>query len=244
LVKGSTTQVEKCALLREYGIQPFRIRATEHLQGENIDEFFQSDLLILNIPPGRKRADVLSYHVQQIKNILERALANGLKKLIFISSTSVYGNVNETVSEADLPQPSRPSGMALLKIEHWLKEQAIELSILRMAGLAGGNRKAGRFLAGKKDLANGDAPVNMIHRADAISIILQVILQKKWRETFNCCADKHPSRKAFYTAQAKKQGFEAPSFLDGSPTEFKIISNRKVKEVLDYSFLHPDPMAF
>ncbi|MEM9823309.1 MAG: SDR family oxidoreductase [Bacteroidota bacterium] len=244
-INGSTTRKEKIKTLEEQGISAFCIQATEQLVGEQINEFFQSEILILNIPPGRKRSDIETYHPIQIKNLVERAMANGVKKLLFISSTGVYGNVNSTVSESDLPNPSRPSGRALLSIENWLGGlENLEVSVLRMAGLVGGDRKAGRFLAGKKDLANGDAAVNMIHQEDAIGIILQLLRQGKWGITLNCCADEHPSRSAFYTAQAKKQGFVAPTFLENGPTTFKIVSNHKLKSILNYTFQHPDPMDF
>ena len=44
--------------------------------------------------------------------------------------------------------------------------------------------------------------------------------------------------------EATKQGFESPSFLMNETTAFKIVSNKKVKEVLNYTFHLPDPMTF
>ncbi len=47
-VKGSTTSVEKVALLKESGIEPFLINI-ENLQ-INIDEFLKAEILIIAIP--------------------------------------------------------------------------------------------------------------------------------------------------------------------------------------------------
>ena len=113
-----------------------------------------------------------------------------------------------------------------------------------MGGLVGGDRKAGRFLAGKKDVKNGNAPINMIHRDDCIGVINEIVEQEIWEETFNVCADEHPTRKEFYLAQTAKQELEAPTFSDDEEVSFKIISNEKVKTLLGYNFLYPDPMEF
>ena len=245
IVKGSTTRKEKLVILQKTGIKPFLIHAGETLKGENLSDFFETDLLILNIPPGRRRPDVVSFHPQQVRSIIETALSYQLPKLLFISSTGIYGNTNQIVTEADLPIPQTESGKALLKVETYLKAiPDMKLSILRFSGLVGGDRKAGRFLAGRKGLKNGAAPVNMVHRDDCIQIIYQVIQQQRWGKIYNVSADEHPTKKMFYTSQALKHGLEAPEFQDESEISYKIISNKRLKKELDYLFLHPDPMRF
>ena len=244
-VKGSTTREEKLPVLQAAGIEPFEIQAGEKLTGDQLDAFFQSDIVILNIPPGRRRPNVETFHPKQVKAVVSKAMEQDVKKLLFISSTGIYGNTGKVMTEADEPQPSSASGRALQTVETYLKSQAqLQVTILRLSGLVGGDRKAGRFLAGKKDVANGGAPVNLIHRDDCISVIYQIIEQGKWGEVFNLSADKHPSRATFYLAQAQKQGFEPPTFREETESSFKIISNHKVKEALGYELLYPDPMLF
>ena len=113
-----------------------------------------------------------------------------------------------------------------------------------MAGLVGRERKAGQFFAGKQNVPNGAAPVNLVHREDCIHVIHQIIEKGIWNEIFNVCSDGHPTRKDFYTQQALKQGFEPPKFVEDDELVFKIISNKKLKKALDYTFLYPDPMQF
>lgn len=245
LVKGSTTRAEKLRLLKEQGITPFLIKVGEKLEGKNSGIFFQSEILIINIPPGRRRPDVENSHPAAIKKIIEYARKGTVKKIIFISSTGVYGNSNDVVTEKEVVNPDTPSGKALVKIEALLKSGSqFDTTILRMAGLVGGDRKAGRFLAGKKDVQNGSAPVNLVHRDDCIHVIDQIIEQGQWNEIFNVCSGEHPTRREFYTQQAKKQGFEAPEFLENDAPSFKIISNEKLKDKLGYEFLFPNPMMF
>ena len=181
----------------------------------------------------------------QIAAILEHAHKYGIRKILFISSTSVYGNVNRIVTEADDLKPETSSAQALAKVEELLMGQtAIEVTILRMGGLVGLKRPAGRFLAGKTDIRNGLAPVNMVHQEDCISVITSIIEQEKWGTIYNVCSDEHPSKKDFYTHQALKQGFELPTFLEEDTFDYKEVSNYKVKKELNYRFKFPDPMGY
>lgn len=244
-VKGSTTRKERLQEIADQGIEAHQIIANPELEGKTIPEFFNSDILILNIPPRRKQENIEQFHPEQIQSVMEHVKKSPIQKLIFIGSTGVYGNVNRVVTEDDIPVPERASGKALWQVEQYLRGlDFIETTIVRMSGLAGADRKAGRFLAGKKDLPNGNAPVNLVHLDDCIPIISQVIEQEKWGETYNIAADLHPTRSELYTFLAKKQGFETPTFLPNARASYKIISNQKVKEDLGYEFIYPDPMEF
>ena len=247
-VKGSTTRAEKLELLREKGIQAYQIIAGTTLEGKDLDSFFQSDILMINIPPGRRRPDVSTFHPKQIESIINaiKQFHPSLPKILFISSTGVFGPINKMVTEEDTPAPVTNSGKALVTVENMLRDFASsQLTIVRFSGLVGGSRKAGRFLSGKKMVANGQAPVNMVHRDDCIQIICQIIEQEKWGELYHVSADKHPTKQEFYRHQAEKDGFKAPTFQEeNTPPKFKIIDNGKVKRELGYEFLYGDPMVF
>ncbi len=244
-VKGSTRSQRKLAQIAADGLQPFLLNIDEAIEGPATEAFFQSDVLILDIPPGRRQADVTERFPRQVRLAAEQALTAGIGRMIFISSTGIYGDENRILTEDDRPLPDRPAGKALLLAEDYLKElPGLQLTTLRLAGLVGGDRKAGRFLAGKTDVANADAPINLVHRDDCIGVIYEVLRQECWGQTFNVCADSHPTRRDFYTAQAKKEGLTPPTFAEESDTSFKIISNEKVKKILGYRFWHPDPESF
>lgn len=95
--------------------------------------------------------------------------------------------------------------------------------------MIGSDRKPGRFFSGKKQLKNGDAPVNLIHRDDCIGIIQHVIENEIWGEVINACCPIHPTRKDFYKIAAKKDGFALPEFIDGKKN-YKIINCDKLKQ--------------
>jgi Nucleoside-diphosphate-sugar epimerases len=247
IVNASTTSSNKLDALAVDGINPFLINLlSTGPEGKNLETFLKADLIIINIPPGRRDPAVESNFPKKIKSLIPLALKAGVTRCIFVSSTSVYGDAQGRVNEKTPPLPTTNSGKALLSVEEYLQSlPQLNTTILRPGGLVGGDRLAGRFLAGKKEIPNGNAPVNMIHRRDLMNIILEIINQNALGKTFNCVTNQSPTRRDFYTYQAKKYGFEVPEFLkDGGTGSFKLISNGYVKKILGYQFVYGDPMMF
>ncbi|WP_207428749.1 SDR family oxidoreductase [Pedobacter sp. SYSU D00535] len=242
-LKGSVTSFEKFGLLQEAGIQPFRLMLSPELEGENTDSFFQCDLLIVNFPPKR-RPDIEEYHSAQMTALLEEIRKHGIKKVLFVSSSSVYPDVNREVFEYEDLEPEKGSGKALRMVEQLLMDEAgLQTTILRFGGLVGHDRQPGRFLAAKKDVPNGDAPVNLIHQDDCIGIIHQLIKQQVAGGIFNACAEKHPLRKDYYRQAALQIGLEPPEFAQFGEVRFKIVNSEKIRKTLNYTFKYPDPMG-
>ena len=95
------------------------------------------------------------------------------------------------------------------------------------------------FLAGRTNVENPDAPVNMIQREDCIGIIEEILKQAQhdnWGETFNAVAPQHPTRKAYYHKKAEILNLPLPTFAEDSESKGKIISSKKVETILGYSF--------
>ncbi len=240
-VKGSTRTRSELEVIGSRGIEPFYLVLDPGLRGDGADNFFDCDVLVVNFPPER-RDDIAEYHPAQIRSLTARLESSPVKNVIFVSSTSVYPEDGREVSEDDNAPPAKPSGVALLEAERLLRESsAFETTVIRFGGLIGYDRMPGRFLAGRKGVAGGGAPVNLVHRDDCIGIIHRVIERGAWGEVFNACADEHPPRKEYYTAQARKLGLEPPSFEDAEPGGFKIVRSDKLKKLLGYRFKYPDP---
>lgn len=246
LVKGSSTRAERLAEIEAAGVSPFLVEAGEKVEGPDLGRFFETDLLFINIPPGGRRSpDVEEAYPRKIMAVMEWAARYEVQQVVFTSSTGVYGNEQRVLNEADGLAPSSASGRALQVIEQYLQlRRQPQVTILRLAGLVGGSRKPGRFLAGRRDVPNGEAPVNLVHLEDCIGLVSTLIRQEAFGGIFNVVADEHPTRAAFYTAQAEKEGLEPPTFIAGATPSWKIISNARSKERLGYEYLHPDPMSF
>jgi nucleoside-diphosphate-sugar epimerase len=250
-VRGSTTTPEKLDALRQDGIEPVRLTLDPDLSG-NPGALFHSPVLVLNVPPPRGADDVQSVHRRQIEAVRDAAVEGGVEWILFASSTGVYPNVEQTVTEADcppghpdaLPGPRRATGEALLDVEALLMETSdFDTTIVRLGGLYGGDRNPGRFLAGRTGVGRPEAPVNLIHQDDAVGVFAFLMAQYVRGEVVNACADEHPTRRAFYTQAAEALGLEPPTFDDADTTTGKRVSNEKLTARCGYQFQHPDPLA-
>jgi len=232
-VKGSTTSPEKISRLAEAGIEPFIIKFTSEEISAS-DAFFDCDVLFICIPPKRNSAELESYPAK-IKSILESS-RNAQAKLILISSTSVYGDENKFVNENTLTNPDTDSGRVVVAAENILKlTYPKDFTIIRFAGLIGPERNPGRFFAGKSNVPNGLAPVNLIHQIDAVGIAISILENHSFGRIFNACSPSHPTKQDFYTKAADESGLEKPEFL-AEKTKWKIVESVNVPEFLNYRF--------
>ncbi|WP_074407403.1 MULTISPECIES: NAD(P)-dependent oxidoreductase [Aquimarina] len=239
-VKGSTTTESKIDKLKAEGIIPHLFTLGKSSEKEYIDFVSGSEIVIINFPPKRI-SNIIEIYQDQIKSILP--FISEIQKIIFISSTSVYQNTNGEVTETLNIEPEKESGKAVAAVERLLQEQfENRVSIIRLSGLIGDDRLPGRFLANKKEVQNGDVPINVIHREDCIGLINAVIEKEAWGEIINGCADQHPIRKEYYTLAAQKIGLTPPTFIKQEKQAYKIISNTKSKTLLGYSYIYPDPL--
>jgi len=242
-INGSTTSESKLPLLGSKGIKPFLINFNPTC--ENIDlNFFQADILVLNIPPKLRHREG-DFHLFQIDEILKCVKNSPIKKIIFISSSSIYVNNNSQAKENMLEDRQQAENKILFDAESKIKSLPnSEHLILRCAGLTGPDRILIRHFAGKKDLPNGLSPVNLIHRDDVIGIISQLIQNNNiWDNTLNVCAPIHPLKKEYYQDLARRYNFEMPYFSEKS-ANYKIINIEKLQALLNYTFIYPDPMLF
>lgn len=248
-VKGSTTTKDKIELLKGKNIEPYLLTLDPDLQCRNCEDFWKSDVLVLNIPPGLRSGNTEEYHLKQISSVKEKAEESPISQVVFVSSTSVYPDQSGIVSEEDTGDSEEisPSGRALLKAEHILNEAAgFETTVIRFGGLYGHDRHPAKFLAGRKNLDRGKAPINLIHRDDCVAILKRVIEQNVTGETFNAVSDGHPPREMYYRIAAEKLELDKPVFKneENGDKNYKVVSNRKLKQELGYHFKHPNPMTF
>jgi len=236
-VNGSTTSLEKIAVLKNEGITAFQIEVTENEIIGNLENFLKnSAILILDIPP-KLRGNQPENFVKKIKNILSFVENSSVQKVLFISSTSVYADDNSKINEETKPQPETESGKQLLEVENLLKANSnFQTTIIRFGGLTGDDRNPIHFLAGRKNIQNPDAPINIIHLKDCIGVIESVIEKNIWNETFNAVCPFHPTRKDYYTQKAIALNLPIPEFDFSNKSIGKIISSTKTETVLNYTF--------
>ena len=250
-VKGSTTSQSKLDVLKSAGISPFQIQLEEHQIIGTIEDFLkETDVLVIDIPPGLRREISTSNEmtfVNKVKTLIPFIEKSGIQKVIFVSSTSVYGDsynfsTSLEVTEETKPNPDTESGKQLVIAETLLQSNSyFKTTIIRFGGLLGDDRHPIKFLAGRTNVENPDAPVNMIQREDCIGIIeksLDFAQDDKWEwnQTFNAVAPQHPTRKEYYHKKAQILNLPLPIFSENLESKGKIISSKKVETILGYSF--------
>ena len=253
-INGSTTTKEKLLLLKNEGINPFLIDIPLSIDKENhgVESFSDSmtsflkgsDTLIIDIPPklrGDSAAAIEKTFVKKIVTLIPFIEKSTVRNLLFVSSTSVYGESQMTVTEFTKPEPDTESGKQLIESEQLLQSNSnFKTTSIRFGGLIGIDRQPGRYLAGRENLENPVAPVNLIHQEDCIGIILKIIEMNSWNETFNAVSSFHPTREKYYTEKAAELNLAEPKFDHSRSSIGKLIENDKVINLLKYTFTKPN----
>lgn len=244
-VNGSTTSTEKISRLKESGINPYLINITLNEDNSPFDKNISleietflngSSVLIIDIPPKLRGENTESF-VDKIAFLIPFIEKSTIEKVLFISSTSVYGESNLLITEQTKPNPETESGKQLLISEALLQDNNnFKTTILRFGGLIGEDRNPIKFLAGKENIENPEAPINFIHLEDCMGIILKIIESNSWDELYNAVAPFHPSRKEYYTLKAKENNLPLPKFNHDNISLKKVISSAKIENVLGYTF--------
>jgi len=231
-VKGSTTSFEKLDDLKVHGIQPYLLNLNEN--AELSSDFFDSDVLFVSVPP-RAKTDQAQNYAEKLKKIADAAIGR-TKQLVFISSTGVFEDGNFEVDENSIPNPALAAGKALLEAENlWKNYVQFNTTIIRFAGLIGPNRNLAKFFAGKSDIPNGKAPINLIALQDCIGLCLRLMETKQFGGIYHGVTPHHPTREEFYTALAEVSGMEKPSFKK-EILDWKQINSVNVTSKLGYNF--------
>ncbi len=236
-VNGTTTSEEKLPVLAKAGIHAFLISVSETEVDGDIQGFLNPcEIIIINVPPGLRGDGAKASYVGKMKCLLTHIKESPVKKVIFVSSTSVYGDEQGEVTEETLPIPTTESGKQLLESELLFKNSTgFKSSIVRFGGLIGPDRHPVTMLSGRKNLQNGDAPVNLIHLNDCILVLQRIINEEQWEATFNAVHPNHPQKQDYYTKKALERGLEPPKFLISPSKTHKIISSNNLYLTKMYS---------
>jgi hypothetical protein len=161
------------------------------------------DVLFLNTPPLVEIAPEM-YALKVSKSTASR--------IIFISSTSVYGMGQGEVNEDSFPVPDSPGGKWLLSVENELRKRiGSRLLVIRPGGLIGGQRHPVFHLQGRSGVSGGNERVNLIHREDLIAIIRKTPSEVS---VVNAISPVHPLKSDYYIGWAQKLGLVPPTFKE------------------------------
>ncbi|MCH7936405.1 MAG: SDR family oxidoreductase [Proteobacteria bacterium] len=213
--------------------------------------------LLSSVPPGENGDPVLARHGSDIEAM------EGVSWVGYLSSTGVYGDTGgKSVTEDSAVNPSSDHGRRRAEAEAaWLaleNDQGLPVHVFRLAGIYGPGRSAlDQVRAGRAKRI--DKPGHMFSRIhiDDIAQVLRASMDRpNPGAVYNVCDDE-PAAAADVTAFAcELLGLEPPPLQPFAEAEKemsemalsfwrdnRLVNNRRIKEELGVSLLHPDYRA-
>jgi len=152
--------------------------------------------------PLWKKKEIFSTNVKGTKSVLDAAIKNNIKKVVFISSTSVYGIPKKhPIYETDPVVGVGPYGESKIRAEKLCidyRKKGMFIPIIRPKSFIG-TRRMGVFQilydwveSGTKIpiIGNGKNRYQLLEVEDLVNAIYLVLNSKKGNDTFNIAAEK------------------------------------------------------
>lgn len=239
IVKGSTTSSNKLDLLKKHHIEGFLVHLNENSISGNYTELLaESKTVVINIPPGLKR-NPNKNHVAEIAHLVSAIEDHNIKNVLYISSTSVFNDETHFLEIIDTTKPNAISDSAkqLIEIEQLLQNNPnFYTTILRFGGLFDEERHPAKYLSGRKDVSNPEAPINLIHKEDCIQIIADILKNNLYNLSINAVHPNHPDKKTYYSAYCQHHSLPLPEFSTSTESKGKRVNSAKLIQLLNYTF--------
>lgn len=230
-VIGTTGSREGASRLASIGVEGVVARFTTGLDGD-VATLRDADAIIVAIPPRRGLDPVA-----QARAVAKVIAGTRAMHVVQISTTSVYPAARRRVTEDDAIRDH-----PLCSVEEVWESLDCPATVLRCAGLFGPGRLILPYVVRAGVTVDEKAPVNLVEQSDVVSVLLAV-LRHPVADTFNVCADEHPTKGAFYRELARRTGMEAPPFA-ATREPWKVVDNRKLIDRFEFRYAYPDPLTF
>ncbi len=203
---------------------------------------------------GGEAEDYRRIYLQGTNNLLQWLVAASIKKFVYTSSTSVYGqNDGSLVKESSPTEPAAETAQVLVATEQVLTEAArnkkFPAVILRVAGIYGPDRGHSfkQYLKNEARIeGKGERLLNMIHQDDVVGCIIAALKNGRPGEIYNTVDDEPVTQFNFFQWLAGTLGkWPPPAGPDDAEAArkrgvtSKKVSNRRLKMELGYQFKYP-----
>ncbi|MFO0788892.1 MAG: SDR family oxidoreductase [Pirellulales bacterium] len=234
-----TRSRERAERFRSDGYSPIVADIT---QPDSLTNLPAADTLLFAVGYDRQAptsATIDEVYAGGLRNVLA-ALPNDTDRVIYISTTGVYGPAGgDWIDEATQAEPQREGGRASLAAEQALAAHPLGARgiILRLAGIYGPNRIPfiNELRSGQPVPATTSGYLNLIHVDDAADVVVAAAtceLRENGPRIY-CVSDGHPvQRGEYYSEVAKQIGASPPRFVEpdpSSPRAARAASSRRVR---------------
>lgn len=228
-VKVSSRTVEKIKIYEDEGLSSYVLNE-DNL--DSLEQLLDTNYLFINFPPSK-----FNDYVSFLSKIYNHKSIQNIEKIIFISSTSIYPNIEGLFNEAYEIKES--NSKLVFEAENLVKEKSDV--IFRVAGLVGGSRYFGKRSANKV-VEYPKTPINFVHRNDVIEAT-KFVIENNINGIFNLCSKEHPTKEEIYSFNSKKYDFEEPIFLDNKEFLNRLIDGSKI-EKLGFTYKYNNAFEF
>lgn len=212
------------------------------------------DAVVSTVSSGRGGIDAYQQvYLGGARNLVDWSRRRSPGRLVWVSSTSVYGQTDGSRVTEDSPtEPDEPTARCLVAAEQVIAEAArsggVNAQIVRVAGIYGPGRGHlfHQFIAGEARLeANQSHWINMIHRDDVAAALEAVLHRGEPGRIYNAVDDEPVTRAGFLgylsqatglprppAAESRDPAVSHPSRKRGSTN--KRVSNDRLREELGW----------
>ncbi|WP_438961459.1 NAD(P)H-binding protein [Nonlabens sp.] len=213
-VKGTVRSKDKIRKLQQSGIDTYYLEITENkIYGDLADFLKGTDVLFINIPPGLRKNPESDF-AQRMKLLMTFVNTARVEQVIFVSSTSVFEDMEgiPVYDEHSIPNSSSNNGKKIYAAEQVVQDFFENTTILRPCGLIGSDRHPIKMLAGRVNVKNPNAPINLVTRDHVINLVKKIITDEITATVVHAISEPHDSRKLYYLKKAEEFGLVAPEF--------------------------------
>lgn len=172
--------------------------------------------VLYSLTPGGRTEDAYRrVFVDGLKNLVSMLAPQTLQRIVFVSSSAVYGDHHGQWIDEDTPEaPLGFNGRILLEGERWLHSQGLSATTLRLAGIYGPGRTQ---LLDRIRMGEARAPshpphwANRIHIDDAARACARLLTAEQIRPCYLGCDDTPLPLDKLYAELAKMLGAPAPA---------------------------------
>lgn len=227
-VNGSTTCIKKKKALNKVNINAFVINLENNTS--TLCDFLNVDVLIITIPPKA------SNYTQLIKDLISKIEKSTIKRIIYTSSISVYGDATGIITEHTKTNPKKTTVTQILAVERLLlSNKNFNTNIIRLGGLINTERHPAYHLSGKL-LKSPHELINFVHLDDCIAVISKLLKTKPDNNIYNLVNPYHPKKGDYYTDCCKKLNLPIPTINTTSKAIVKEVSSEKICAFINFKF--------
>ena len=242
---GTTTTAAREDEIRMLGVRPVTIQLSEIARLNDL--LRDRQVVFLTVAAGRTRRSYRQVYVDGIKHLLQAATGTAVRRVVYTSSTSVYGQDDGGwVDERSPTEPNTENGRVLLEAETCLLDGSqrggIVTTVLRLSGIYGPGRDPAYRVARQagQERTDGEVYLNLIHLDDIVTA-MTALLDAKHHGFLNLSDDRPTTRREYYDRLIASAGLPPIQWTTGDTRLGcgKRVRNTLIKRTLNLTLKYP-----